>query len=179
MDVIHVRIDAVNNAGKNILIYIDIIFIARTHRNRPPVREAPAPTAHHVLACLGIVRVLVRAEVEDRIVLFEDVLRVIAVVRVEVYDEHSLVPDCQGVSRADRDVVDDAKPHALVLLGVVSGRPYCAERALDLRTHDVRRRQRAQKGARPFWWREESRVAGKTPRIARQPAPARRADKPP
>jgi hypothetical protein len=35
------------------------------------------------------------------------------------------------MSSADRYVVEDAVPHTLVSLGVVTGRPYCAKRALD------------------------------------------------
>ena len=65
-----------------------------------PLALAFAPL--HVLARIGIVGILVGAEVEDRVVLFEDVLGAVAVVGVEVDDEHALVPDASGRSARRR-----------------------------------------------------------------------------
>jgi hypothetical protein len=52
-------------------------------------------------------------------------------VGIEVDDEHALIPLGQGISGADRDIVENAEPHALVSLGVVAGWPHRAKRALD------------------------------------------------
>src|SRR6185436_19750409 len=59
--------------------------------------------------------VMVRAEVEDRIVVVEDVLRAVTVVVVEVDDEHAAdAVDLLQIARGDRDVVEDAEAHAAV-----------------------------------------------------------------
>ncbi len=80
---------------------------------------------------------LVNGVVEYRGVLFENVLGAVAVVDVGVNDAHPLdaVLHLQ-VAGGDGDIVEVAKPHGLVPLGMVAGRTDGAERVVQLTFHD-------------------------------------------
>src|SRR5207245_1687398 len=71
-----------------------------------------------------IERPLVDAEIKNRWVLLEGVLRAVAVVDVPVDDQDALAP-ALGLEppREDRDVVEQAETERERTLGVVSGRP--------------------------------------------------------
>ena len=90
-------------------------------------RPAPAPVSvRHPVP--GIERPLVGADEEHARILVEDVLRAVAVVRVEVEDPDPFT----GVgerSGDDGDVRDEAEPHRLRAGRVVPGRPDRTERS--------------------------------------------------
>src|SRR3989442_13343941 len=71
-----------------------------------------------------IKRVLMGRRVEDLGIIFETVLRAVAVVDIEV--EHAQAANAPGACRQEAygDVVDQAEAHGLRVLGVVAGRPY-------------------------------------------------------
>src|SRR5512143_2056766 len=129
-----VRPEPVDDSRQDVLVDYKVVLVSRTLQNRHVVGKAlaPAPATLHVPARLGIVRILMSAKVEDRVVLFEDMLRAIAVMGVEIDDEHAPVTDRLREAGADGDVVEDAEPHASVHPGVVPGRAHGAEGAPDL-----------------------------------------------
>jgi hypothetical protein len=71
--------------------------------------------------------ILVRAEVEHGVVLFKDMLGAVSVMDIEIDNEHSLVADLLGITRADSDVIEYAESHCPVGLGMVAGRSHRAE----------------------------------------------------
>ena len=109
------------------------------------------------VAAAGIVGVLVRGEEEHRRIAPEGVLRAVAVVHVEIHDEHPLHAALGlGVAGGDGHVVEDAEAHAAAGDGVVARRPHQVEtiRRLPLQhgVHQVHqaagRQQRRVVGAR-------------------------------
>jgi hypothetical protein len=83
------------------------------------------------------VGILVRAEVEHGVVFFKDMLGAVSVMDIEIDDEHSPVADLLGISRADSDVIEYAKTHGRVSLGMVAGRSHRAERTFYLSAFTV------------------------------------------
>ena len=71
------------------------------------------------------------AEIVNAVIFFENMLGAVAVVGVEIDDEYPLVADGPRIPGTDRDIVEDAKPHPLVGLGMMSRRANRAERAPD------------------------------------------------
>src|SRR5581483_8810206 len=83
-----------------------------------------------------IPRILMRAEEEYRAVGIEDLLRAVAVVNVPVGNENPFgAMPALGVSRGNRDVVEDAESHATPRSGVVTGRAHDAERVARMSFH--------------------------------------------
>ena len=86
-----VRLEALDQPRQNILIYHEILLVSRAGLDWDVVGKSRslAPASLHVLARVGIVGVLVRAEIEDAIVFFEDMLSAVSMVGVVVDDEYS------------------------------------------------------------------------------------------
>src|SRR5207302_10640017 len=84
----------------------------------------------------GIERIAVNRCVEDILAFFEEMLRSVAVMDVEVEDEHALdsVLLAQPFSDAG-DGVEEAEPHGLNPLGVMAGRAGDDKRSLRLTQH--------------------------------------------
>ena len=75
-------------------------------------------------------------KVEDGVVLVEDVLRAVAVVIIEVDDEHAAdAVDLLEIARGDGDVVEDAEAHAAVARCMMARRPNGTERILQAAGH--------------------------------------------
>ncbi len=81
--------------------------------------------------------VLVRRDVEHAGIVVEAPLRPVAVMHVPIDDQQPLeAVACAQVARADGDVVEQAKAHGPIRLGVVAGRPNEREAVVDVARHD-------------------------------------------
>ena len=77
----------------------------------------------------GIPGRLMRAEVEDRSIAIEDILRAVTVVDVPIDDRHLGDPVLLlRVARGDGDIIKQAETHAAIGRGMMAGRPHGAER---------------------------------------------------
>ena len=102
-------------------------------------RRAVAALGAHFCgrACAGIEGELVRAEEEHIGVVIEDVLGAVAVVHVEIHDEHPPHPMLLlRPARGDGHVGKDAEAHAVVDQGVVARRAHQGEAVLRLAPED-------------------------------------------
>ena len=128
-----VRSKTTDQPGQDVLIDREVLLVSGTGKDRKvigvPFALAPAPV--HVLAGIGIVGVLVRTEIKDRIVLFKDVLGAVAVVSVEIDDEHPVVANGLGISGAYGNIIENTEPHGQRSLGMVSRRSDSTEDSLQ------------------------------------------------
>src|SRR5205823_15021883 len=77
----------------------------------------------------GVPRRLMRAEEEDRSIFVKDVLCSVPVMHIPIGNEDAFGPEALlRVARCDRDVIEQAKPHASRSTGVVPWRPNRAKR---------------------------------------------------
>lgn len=124
-----VRPETLHYAGQDVLVHGEVILVARAREDRHIVGIAHtlSRATLHVPAGFGIEGILVGAEVENRVVLFEDMLRAVPVMCVEVNNEDLLISDPLRVPGTDSHVVEEAEPHGPVCFGVVPRRPDRAE----------------------------------------------------
>jgi hypothetical protein len=100
----------------------------------------PRPSVHTDLAERARTRIEgkgVRGDVEDARIGLEHVLRAVAVMHVEVDDDHAREAAGQGMGGGDRDVVEEAEAHRAVRFRVVPGRAHEAQRAVQSAVEDA------------------------------------------
>ncbi|MGC4030769.1 MAG: hypothetical protein QM754_03335 [Tepidisphaeraceae bacterium] len=83
-------------------------------------------------AWIARLRVLVNAGIENRGVVVKRCLRSVPVVNVEIDDRYAFKTEALlGVSRRNGDVIEQAKPHRPVRLGMMAGRANGSEASFD------------------------------------------------
>ncbi len=120
------RREAIDRRQHDLLIRVAELVGARERRQR---RVADvADTALRARTGAGIKRHLMGGGIEDLRVVLEHVLRAVAVMHVEIHDRHALQPVRRaGMGCPDRDIVEQAKAHRHVALGMMSRRAHTAE----------------------------------------------------
>lgn len=136
-----VRVVLVDAAEDVILDRREVLHVPAAAGKRNVLRETAAGSGTDLVRGAGawIKRIAVHRGVEDVVALFEEVLRSISVMDVEVEDEHPL--DSRLFAQPFRDAgdgVEETKPHRLGAFGVMSGRAGDDERAAAAAEH-VRR----------------------------------------
>ena len=93
-------------------------------------------------------RILVRAEEENRRILVKAMLRTVSVMHIPVDDEHAAQTVLfLNVARRDSYVVEKTKTHRPVGFRMVTGWPHGAKRMLNVAAHDrINGRQRPARG---------------------------------
>jgi hypothetical protein len=91
----------------------------------------------------------VRAQVQHTRIVFEDRLRAIAVMHVEINDRHPRQSvHVDAMQRCDGDTVEQAEPHRRITCRMVSGWAHGAERTRGFPgQHGIHRRDRGTGGA--------------------------------
>ncbi len=121
-----------------------VVALSRFHRHID--REAfPCATAPLRLAARAwIMWILMRAEKEDGGIVFETMLRAIAVMHVPIDNQHTgEAMLLLGIACGNRDIIQQTKPHRAIGFGMMSRRPHCAENMINLlRHHRIDRGQR-------------------------------------
>src|SRR5512139_253377 len=76
--------------------------------------------------------ILVSAEIENRIVLFEYMLCAVTMMNVEIYHKDLVIADFLGISRTYSHVVEYTEPHGPICLSVMARRSHCAKSPLQI-----------------------------------------------
>mmetsp|Transcript_22932 Transcript_22932/g.58556 ORF Transcript_22932/g.58556 Transcript_22932/m.58556 type:complete len:317 (-) Transcript_22932:697-1647(-) len=123
-----VGVELVRDGQQHVVQRADVVAVAHVGAVPGNVDAValPAPDAHLVHCARARVEraavVAVDGHVHDRVVVLKDVLRAVAVVDVPVQDEHALRARRLRRLGRHRGVVEEAKAHGHVGLGVVPGR---------------------------------------------------------
>jgi len=136
----HLRLELVERGEDPLLELFQILSIVRSRAQGNIERKASAVAGADsvAVACAGVVRVLMEADIEHPRIIEEDTLRAVPMVDIPVDDGDPVEPRLAGQpSSRDRDIVEEAESHRPAPLCVMSRRPDGAEGVRDPSLEDI------------------------------------------